>query len=134
MKVKLSTKIRETITSAQAKAVGSLGADGVNVVPVSMAHVHEDSIWLFDFFFDKTSANIKKNPAVSFTCWSGMVGVQIKADVEYITKGEDFDKAVLWVRNQNPSRVVKGLLILRPTNIFDISPGGYFSAEDLKLS
>ena len=134
MKVKLSNKIRETITSAQAKAIGSLGAGGVNVVPVSMAHVHEDSIWLFDFFFAKTAANFKKNPAVAFTCWSGMVGVQIKADVEYITKGADFDKAVLWVRNQNPSRVVKGLLILRPTAIFDISQGGHFSPEDLKLS
>lgn len=63
-----------------------------------------------------------------------MVGIQVKAETEYITEGELFDDAVAWVATQNPDRVTKGLLILKPTGIFDISPGGAFSAEELSLA
>ncbi len=131
----MHTKISDCITSATAKGLATAGSCGLNVVPVSMLKVNDDgSIWLFDFFMDKTAVNIQSNPEVALTCWSEMVGVQIKATAVYQTSGDDFDASVAWVATQNPSRVVKGLLILSLTAVFDISPGGSFSNEELSLN
>lgn len=129
----MQSKVKEALTHADAKALGTTGSHGVNVVPVSMIKINDDSIWLFDFFMDKTVENIITNHTVALTAWTGMTGVQIKADASYITEGEEFNAAVEWVRTQNPDRVTRGLLILKPTAIYDISPGGAFTAEDLVI-
>jgi len=126
-----SETIVNAIETAEAKALATMSQDGINVVPVSMVRVVDGKIWLFDFFMNKTAANLKNNPIVAFTAWSKMVGVQVKASAKYITEGQDFEAAVAWVFTQNPARVVKGLIILQPTELFDISPGGAFSVEDL---
>jgi predicted pyridoxine 5'-phosphate oxidase superfamily flavin-nucleotide-binding protein len=129
----LSTKVIETINIASAKALATNGPEDINVVPVSMIKVNSDSIWLFDFFMDKTVANLKQDKTVALTTWTDMVGIQIKAKAEYLTEGENFDQAVAWVATQNPDRVVKGLIILEPTAIYDISPGGAFTENDLAI-
>jgi predicted pyridoxine 5'-phosphate oxidase superfamily flavin-nucleotide-binding protein len=81
----------------------------------------------------KSAKNIEASPQVALTAWTGMKGVQIKGTAEYLTYGPDFEEAVSFAASENPSRVVKGLIILSPTKIFDISPGGAFSATDLAL-
>jgi predicted pyridoxine 5'-phosphate oxidase superfamily flavin-nucleotide-binding protein len=129
----LSPTISEALHTAEAKALATSGPGGINVVPVSMIKVNDDSIWLFDFFMDKSAKNVELSPQVALTAWSGMKGVQIKGTAEYLTSGPDFEEAVRFVASENPSRVVKGLIILSPTEIFDISPGGAFSATDLAL-
>jgi predicted pyridoxine 5'-phosphate oxidase superfamily flavin-nucleotide-binding protein len=96
-----------------------------------MIKVNQDSIWLFDFFMDKTRQNIQNNSAVALTAWTDMTGLQLRATAEYVTSGESFTQAVAWVQTQNPERVVKGLIILTPTDIFDVSPGGAFSTMEL---
>ena len=129
----LSNKVIEALETAEAKSLATVGQDGVNVVPVSMIKVNEDSIWLFDFFMKKTEANVRANPKVSLTAWTDMTGVQMKGDVNYVTKGDEFDASVEWCHTQNPERVVKGLIVLKPTKIFDISPGGAYEEEDLSV-
>ncbi len=128
-----SNKVVETLETAEAKALATQGPDGINVAPMSMIKVNDDSIWLFNFFMDKTAQNIQTNPSVSLTAWSGMEGVQIKAKTEYITEGEIFNESVEWCREQNPDRVVKALIVLKPTGIFDISPGGAYEESDLAV-
>jgi predicted pyridoxine 5'-phosphate oxidase superfamily flavin-nucleotide-binding protein len=129
----LSKIVAQTLETAEAKALATCGPDGINVVPVSMVKVNNDSIWLFDFFMNKTAKNIKDNTSVALSAWTGMTGVQIKGDITYITDGDEFDKSVAWCGEQNPDRVVKALIILKPTKIFDISPGGAYQEEDLEI-
>ena len=50
------------------------------------------------------------------------MGYQIKGEVRYVTAGTEFDEAVLWIHSILPDRVVKGLIILTPKEIYDISP------------
>lgn len=126
--------IKETINKAEAKALATNGPHGINVVPVSMIKVNDQSLWLFDFFMDKTATNIQQNPEVALTAWIGMKGIQIKAKAQYITAGDEFTAAVTWVKGQNPDRVVKGLIILSPTKIHDISPGGAYTPKQLAVS
>jgi predicted pyridoxine 5'-phosphate oxidase superfamily flavin-nucleotide-binding protein len=128
-----SSTIRDVLTTANAKAFATNGIAGINVVPVSMIRVNDHTIWLFDFFMDKTIQNLGVKAPVALTAWTDMKGIQIKADAQYITDGDEFTEAVAWVKEQNPARVVKGLIILTPTKIHDISPGGAFLEDDLSI-
>lgn len=129
-----SQKVTEAIENATGRALATFDGEQVNVVPVSMASVQDGKVWLFDFFMQKTKDNVLSHKDVSLACWNGLVGVQLKAEVEYVTSGPDFDAAVVWVAERNPSRVVKGLLVLAPHTIFDVSPGGAFSIEELQIT
>ena len=128
-----SSTIRDVLSTAAAKAFATYGNTGINVVPVYMIRVNDDTIWLFDFFMDKTVQNLDVKAPVALTAWTDMKGIQIKADAQYVTEGVEFMEAVAWVKEQNPARVVKGLIILTPTKIHDISPGGAFTESDLTI-
>lgn len=71
---------------------------------------------------DKTLSNILENKSVALVCWRKMMGYQIKGVVSYVTSGQDFDEAVKWIKSLLPDRAVKGLIILTPNEIYDISP------------
>lgn len=114
--------IEDFILSADSRALASYSNGNINVVPVSSLKVVDGNVWLINYFMDKTLSNINKNPEVSLVCWRKMMGYQIKGGVEYKTEGEDFDSAVAWIKEILPERVVKGLIILKPREIFDISP------------
>jgi len=83
---------------------------------------------------DKTHENITSNPSVALACWSGMVGIQIKGDVKYITEGEYFDSLVSWVKSENPDRATKGVLIISPEEVFDVGPTKSLTEEDLNFN
>ncbi|MEK7639042.1 MAG: pyridoxamine 5'-phosphate oxidase family protein [Patescibacteria group bacterium] len=129
----LSPALKACLESASAKALASNGKAGLNVVPVSMLKVNDDSLWLFDFFMDKTALNIKENPEVALTCWNTMIGAQMKGTVTYVESGDVLAAGVAFVKEQNPARVVKAVLVFTPTAIFDISPGGAFTPEELAI-
>ena len=109
------------IISAQSKALATYG-ESLNVVPLSSVKIVDGKIWLVNYFMDKTLLNILANPSVSLVCWSDMIGFQIKGTVVYYTNGDDFESAVAWIHSILPDRVVNGLLVLTPKEIFDIAP------------
>jgi len=109
------------IISAQSKALATYG-ENLNVVPLSSVKIVNGKIWLVNYFMDKTLLNILANPSVSLVCWSEMIGFQIKGTVVYYTNGDDFESAVAWIHSILPDRVVNGLLVLTPKEIFDIAP------------
>jgi len=129
--MRITPTVQTILETAPAKAFATTGLDSINVVPVSMIRVNESSIWLFDFFMDKTADNVRTSSTCALTAWDDMKGIQIKGDATYVTTGESFDEAVDWVYTQNPDRIVKGLLIVNPATIFDISPGGAYTVEEL---
>ena len=114
--------IEEFILSAEAKALATYSNDNLNVVPVSSIKIIEGKIWLINYFMDKTLSNILENRSVALVCWRKMMGYQIKGVVSYVTSGQDFDEAVKWIKSILPDRVVKGLIIITPNEIHDISP------------
>lgn len=114
--------LEEFILNSNSKALATYGECGVNVVPVSTIKIVDGNIWLINYFMDKTVRNISAHKKVSLVCWSKMTGYQIKGEVEIFTEGENFIKAVRWIKEILPDRVVQGLLILKPEEVFDISP------------
>jgi len=115
-------KITDFIMNAEAKALATFSPEyGLNVVPVSTITVKDEKIILMNYFMGKTLHNIKDNPTVSLACWKGLEGIQIKANVEYQNGGTLFEEMKQWIAETLPSRVLKGILILTPTEIFDTS-------------
>lgn len=114
--------IKEFILSADSKALATYSDGNLNVVPVSSVKIVGNRIWMINYFMDKTLSNILKNSSVALVCWRKMMGYQIKGSISYITEGKDFDEAVKWIYSILPDRVVKGLLVLTPDEIHDISP------------
>jgi uncharacterized pyridoxamine 5'-phosphate oxidase family protein len=114
--------VKKFLMIADSKALATYANQDINVVPVSTVKVEGDEIWLVDYFMDKTVKNIIQNENVSFVAWKDLFGYQIKCKAKYENKGEKFDKTVEFVKQILPERVVKGVLVLSPKEIFDVSP------------
>jgi len=119
--MELTQEIQTVLLNAEAKALATFSNNDINVVPVSSVKVVGGKIWLIDYFFDKTRSNIQENPNVALTFWIGLRGYQVKARTNYLTKGTDFETATKWIASVHSNRIVKGVLILDTTAIFDIS-------------
>ena len=114
--------IKEFILNSSSKALATFGDTGLNVVQVSTVFINEDNIILVDYFMEKTVKNILENKNVSFTAWKDLFGYQIKGECIYNKEGELFEQTVLKVKEILPERVVRGILIISPKEIFDIAP------------
>ena len=119
----METHIKQFLLNADSKALATLSRDGViNVVPVSSMKIIEDKIVLVNYFMEKTLENILSNDNIALVAWSEMAGYQVKGKVEYRTSGDTFDMVTNWIRETIPGRVVKGVLIIEPAEVYDISP------------
>lgn len=119
----ISEKIADSILNAEAKALATTGPNGVNVVPVSVVKLEGDSIYLYNFFMGKTVENLVTEERVALTCWSGLEGVQVKAKAEYHATDKIFEEAEVEMKEQFPDRVLKGVIVLKPHSVYDISVG-----------
>lgn len=120
--MKFSSEIKEEILHSENKAFATNGKHGINVVPVSTIRIVDDTILLMNYFLDKTLENLLENPQVALSCWTGLKGYQIKGTVIYISEGDTFEESRKWVEDHVANRVLKGLLVLTPENIYDVSP------------
>ncbi len=91
------------------------------MVPVSTIKNLDEKIILVNYFMGKTLNNIKENPEVALVCWKGLEGIQIKGVTEYVEKGDLYTSIKEWVKQILPDRVVKGILVLTPHELYDIS-------------
>jgi len=119
--MQLTESIIEILNNADGKALGTITEEGVHVVPVSTIKLEGDRILLVNYFMNKTLENINKNPKVSLAFWRGLAGYQVKANTEYVTEGEAFNTIKEYVAGILPDRVVKGVLVLTPTAVYDVS-------------
>lgn len=120
--MELTKEIVDVLLNADSKAFATTGPNGLNVVPVSTIRVVDGKIWLMNYFFKKTVENILSEPHASLVGWKGFDGFQIKGNVSYETSGPQFEEAKAWVAERLPERTVKGLLILTPESIYNVSP------------
>lgn len=114
--------IKEFLLLADSKALATYANNSINVVPVSTVKIIGEEIILVDYFMEKTVKNILENERVSLVAWKGLFGYQIKAKAKYETEGEKFLETADYVKEIFPERVVKGILVLTPTEVFDIAP------------
>ncbi len=121
--MKLSPRMIDIVLHADSKALATTGPHGINVVPVSTVRIDGDNILLMNYFLKKTLDNIFEEPRLALVCWKGFDGYQIKGTVEYSESGDAFEEAYVWVEKNLKNRVLKGLIILKPESVYDVSPG-----------
>jgi uncharacterized protein len=119
----ISPFVTDAVIAAEARALATSGPAGINVVPVSVVEVTDTSIYLFDFFMNKTVENICLQPDVALVVWKGLTGVQIKATAQYVTDGDIYDSYVISMKVMYPGRTLRGVLVLTPTSVYDVSAG-----------
>lgn len=119
----MNEHIKHTIETATAVALATTGSHGVNLIPISVVTVHDNEIFLYDFFMNKTAENIQANATVVLTCWTGFSGVQVKATAHYQTDGSVFESAVQVMKERFPDRTLKAIIRLTPVAVFDVAPG-----------
>ena len=121
--MELSQKIIDALLHADSKALATTGRHGVNVVPVSTIRVEGGNILLMNYFLKKTLENVLEESRVALVCWRGLDGYQVKGSVAYVDSGEAFDESKIWVEKNVPDRTLLGLLVLTPSDVYNISPG-----------
>ena len=119
--MKLTEQMIDIIENAEGKALATATPGCLHVVPVSTVKVKDNKIILVNYFMGKTLENIHVNPDVSLACWRGLEGFQIKANVEYLTDGDEMDAMKLLVAEILPDRIVQGILVLTPYEVYDVS-------------
>lgn len=119
----LTPEIRAFIENSEQKALATTGNQGLNVVPVSAAHIIEDTIVLCDFFMSKTAEHAKHGCQAALALWKGFEGIQIKGQLIYETEGDRFDQIFEWAKKKYPERTLSGVLVLLPKSVFDLAPG-----------
>jgi predicted pyridoxine 5'-phosphate oxidase superfamily flavin-nucleotide-binding protein len=120
--MKLSPVCAQMLLQAEAKALATFSVEsGTHVVPVSTIKFDGDEIILVNYFFGQTLKNLLENKEVALAFWSGLEGYQIKADAYYETEGERFESVVAWIKEILPERIVKGVVVLKPKTITDVS-------------
>jgi predicted pyridoxine 5'-phosphate oxidase superfamily flavin-nucleotide-binding protein len=127
--VALPEKVIENIHTlkGQARAVLATVSDaGVpNVVPVGAVIVKDpETILIGDNFFKKTAENMRRpNCNVAVTSWIGVKGYQVKGTGNYVTDGPDYETMKQAIKAFNPNLPVKGCLVMKVTEVFDVAPG-----------
>jgi len=101
--------------------VDSCGIPNVSAIG-SKKIINDNTIYTIDTFHNKTIENIKQNPNVSIAMWKDLVGYQIKGTAKYYTKGNVFDKGKEWILKLKPQKVVKGVIEIKITEIYYLSP------------
>lgn len=119
--MELSPQVIEGILQADSKAFATSGKHGINVVPVSTIRIVDDKILLMNYFLGKTLDNIAENPHIALSCWKGLGGYQIKGTALYIVGGDVFKESKEWIEKNVSNRTLKGLIIITPENVYDVS-------------
>lgn len=117
----LTPTVIAQIEVATTKAFATYGEDGINVVPVSVVVIEDGTICLYNFFMGKTVKNLRNNPRVALVCWQGLEGIQIKGEAQYETGGPRFEAAVVEMTERFPDRVLSGVIVISPMQIYDVS-------------
>ena len=122
--MKIPDKIKQFFEGVPIMAFSTADKNGTpNVVAIaSKKIVNEDTIWVIDTFFGKTKENLLQNNKVAIAMWKEFKGYQIKGVSTYHSEGKSFEEAKDWVLKLKPQKIVKGVVEIKVTEIFSITP------------
>jgi hypothetical protein len=95
--------------------------------------IDDETILISDQFFNKTLKNLKENPQVAITIWDKLENYQFKGTVTIETSGKRFEETAKWIdemaKKLNLPIKSKGAVILKLTEIYNVSPGPQAGAK-----
>jgi len=120
----MPNEIKQFFESVSVMAFSTADKDGKpNVVAIgSKKIVNDNTIWIIDTFFKKTKENLLQNNKVAIAMWKGSKGYQIKGIAKYYSEGPIFEEAKNWILELKPQKIVKGVVEIKVTEIYSITP------------
>ncbi len=122
--MKISKEIKQFFESIPLMAFSTVDKDGnPNVVTIASKRIiNKDTIWVIDTFFGKTKTNVLQNNKIAIAMWKEGKGYQIKGTSTYYSEGKTFEEAKKWILKLKPQKIVKGVIEIKITEIFSITP------------
>ena len=93
--------------------------------------ISDDTIITIDTFHNKTLQNIKQNRNVAIAMWKDAVGYQVKGKAILYTEGNIFEKWKAWILKIKPKKIVKGVVEIKITDVFYLTPNYDLAGEKL---
>lgn len=126
---RMNERVKEMLAAKKTIILATSTSDGEpNVVPIHSKNIIDDeTILISNQFMDKTLANLKANAKVAITFWDKIEGYQIKGDCTYETSGKLYEETAAFVeaygKSINYPLSSKGILLIKITAIYNVSPG-----------
>ena len=127
MNMAIPSKVKELFNKQGLVAVGTASPEGVpNVVPILWKKIlDDDTIILIDNFMKTTKENLQRNKNVCISFWDAKTeeAYKIKGTARYHTDGPVYNEGKKFIQLKKPDRVPKGVVEIKVSQIFDITPG-----------
>ncbi len=129
----INNDIKALFEQVPTMALSTVNNDGIPNVSViaSKKIIDKNTIWTIDTFHNKTLENIKQNAQVAIALWKDAVGYQIKGTATYHTEGKIFDAGKEWILKLKPTKIVKGVIEIKVTNIYYLTPSYELAGKEV---
>ena len=132
-KAMLTKEVKELFEQVPTMALATVNNSNIPNVSViaSKKIIDSRTIWTIDTFHKKTLQNIIQNGQVSIALWKDSLGYQIKGTAKYHKEGEIFEKGKKWILKIKPQKIVKGVIEIKITNIYHLTPDYNLAGEEI---
>ena len=122
--IALTPEIKESLQAAKIAFLATASKEGIpNVVPVAAFKARDGGTLLIsDQYFNKTLANMKKNPEIALSWWGEKGGFQIKGTVTVHTDDEIFRENAAWMKDCWPKFSPKSAMLVQITGVYLVKP------------
>ena len=117
-------EIKDFFEQVPFMALSTVDENGIpNVSAIaSKKIISDDTVLTIDTFHDKTLHNILQNGNVAIAMWKDSVGYQIKGNAKVFTEGDFFESGKEWILKIKPQKIVKGVIEIKVTEIYYLTP------------
>jgi len=131
--MKITKEIKELFEQVPVMALSTVDENGIpNVSAIaSKKIIDEETILTIDTFHNKTLHNIKQNGNIALAMWKDSIGYQIKGKAIHYTEGEIFEKGKEWILTLKPQKIVKGVILIKITDIYYLTPNYDLAGEKI---
>jgi len=131
--MKITQEIKEFFEQVPVMALSTVDENGIpNVSAIASKKIIDDeTILTIDTFHKKTLNNIRQNGNISLAMWKDSIGYQIKGKAIHYTEGEIFEKGKEWILTLKPQKIVKGVILIKVTDIYYLTPNYDLAGEKI---
>jgi len=129
----INNQVKDFFEQVPTMALATVSNDGIPNVSViaSKKIIDKNTIWTIDTYHNKTLENIKENAQVAIALWKDGVGYQIKGTATYHSKGKLFEAGKEWILKLKPTKIVKGVIEIKVTNIYYLTPNYVLAGKEV---
>jgi predicted pyridoxine 5'-phosphate oxidase superfamily flavin-nucleotide-binding protein len=131
----ITTEIKAFFEQVPIMALATVDKKGIpNVSAIaSKKIIDKNTIWTIDTFHKKTLENIEQNGNIALAMWKDGIGYQIKGKAKHYTEGEIYEKGKTWILTLKPQKIVKGVIEIKVSEIFYLTPDYKLAGEKVNL-